>query len=197
MSRKYTWDEIEKHLSALGALLPVNCKLMVVGSIPSVYYHQFGQSTSDIDVWVDGSSIGNRNEFDRLCTKAGLSVNPTEDEPGSLYIQLLKPGEEPVIEVGDFNKDIPFLKYGNLILTHPPAANLIASKLNRASERDIADIVFLRAKFNISREQLIQVIETFQDATVKENALSNLVYLDLIDSCSKISSEDDLPSLAF
>lgn len=70
-------------------------------------------------------------------------------------------------------------RMGRLEIYRPPIEHLIASKLVRGDARDIEDVVFLAGKHQPEIETIRDVVETFSQPA-KQQALENLVYLDII-----------------
>jgi hypothetical protein len=56
-------------------------------------------------------------------------------DPDVPYIQLVEAG---IVEVGDFSKTNRLMEEGQLVVVRPPIENISASKLLRASPKDLA-----------------------------------------------------------
>ena len=55
---------------------------------------------------------------------------------------------------------------------------MIASKLVRASGKDVHDMVFLKQKFRISRDDVMAYIKAIGDKMARTTAQENIVYLE-------------------
>ena len=181
--------EMERFFIEIGKNLRYQIRLVLIGSSVGMLHGQPSRMTEDIDVWFPASQIDN-SDMKAACELAGLLFDPKGDTNGRPYIQMVHPG---IVVIGDYKKEheIHVSRYGNLEIAHPPVENVIASKLVRAEERDIADIMFLIKKFDINHKNIRHVIETFSEAK-REVALENMIYLSAME---EVWSEKKAPGV--
>jgi hypothetical protein len=148
-------------------------KLCLIGSAACLLGNMPGRVSRDLDIWKSSSDYDTL-ELKAASEAAGLLFNPKELlEPESPYLQIVEPG---IVQVGEF---IPVLleKMGRLELYRPPIENIIASKLVRAAEKDIEDILYLVKAFCPDVNTIKQIVHSFP-SHAKERSLENLVLLD-------------------
>jgi len=170
------WQIVQSALTELGRHLTKPTRLVLIGSSVGMWYGQPGRMTEDIDVWVPRSDL-DLGDIVQACEKAGLHFDPQGfDAPQEgLYMQMIKPG---IVNVGKWRDDDHMFVSGNLTVVHPPAQNLIASKLMRAEPSDLEDIVFLMARLKITLDEIKDAIKTLPKMAA-ETAQENLVYIEL------------------
>jgi hypothetical protein len=150
-------------------------RLCLIGSAACLLGNMPDRISRDLGIWKPSS------EYDTLqlksaAEKAGILFNPIGLlEPTQPYLQIVEPG---IVQVGNF-QPVLMEKMGRLEIYRPPIENIIASKLTRASEKDIEDIHYLSKVFLLDKDLVKKIIETFPQS-VQESALENLVYLDII-----------------
>lgn len=149
-------------------------RLCLIGSAACLFGGMDGRASRDLDVWKPVSHY-DRLELKRAAESIGLLFDPkTTLEPDKPYLQLIEPG---VIEVGTF---APVLidRLGRLEIWRPPIENLIVSKLIRCDAKDLSDIRFLISRHHPDRQCMHDLISALS-AKAREQALENLVYLDI------------------
>jgi len=147
----------------------------LIGSVACVFGGMAGRTSRDLDVWRPQSDY-DRLELRDAIEQAGLLFDPKSSlDPDKPYLQLIDPGPT---QVGNF---LPVLidRMGRLEIYRPPIEHLIASKLVRGDARDIEDVLFLAQKHRTTRDDVLSVTNTFPE-TARQQALENLVYLDII-----------------
>ena len=161
--------ELENILNKLGDSLEKPASLLLIGSAVGIHMGQTGRFTSDIDVWLDGSDF-DRADLARACAKAGVAFDPKGYEtPEGAYLQIVGKG---IVDIGSYKTERKMLRTGNLTVSSPPIENIVASKLLRASDKDMDDIVFLMATTATSLDEVARAIETLDEkhiATAREN----------------------------
>lgn len=168
-------SKVNQIFESISSHLTGDVKLSVIGSTVGIMHGQAGRMTEDIDVWADGSDFDHQ-DLRSACEKAGVLFNPvTLDTPDRFYMQIVQEG---ITQLGDYDKskEKTLLKIGKLLIVSPPIENIVASKLVRASQDDITDIVFLTAAFNIPMGAIESVIDTMP-ALQAEQARENIVLL--------------------
>jgi hypothetical protein len=176
-------SDVGHHLERLG----VSARLCVIGSVACMFDGADTRTSIDCDVWVPGSQF-HRKVLREAAEAAGLMFDPKQEVVESPYLQLVSPG---IVEVGDYDKDVLISNSGKLSLSRPPVENLIASKLLRGSEKDIADIAGLLTRHpTVTPDAVEKVLETFPSAS-RNKAAENLVFLHVL---QKAESIPDRPS---
>ena len=161
----------------LGAALQHPTTLCLIGSAPAIYYMQAGRYTGDIDVWEDAS------EFDLIdlrsaCETSGLIFNPdSEVLPEVPYIQLVAPG---VVNFPEGFKLRKIVKSGNLTIVMPPTSLIAASKLTRAAEKDIEDIVWWLNSRRLVLDEIAPAVASLPNPMDREFARENIVLVELL-----------------
>ena len=179
METGLTRIEWEEKLNTIGK--HTTAKLCLIGSAACIFSGMRGRTSIDLDVWKPKSQF-DLPTFRAAVESAGLELNPTEEIVERPYIQIVEPG---ICQTGDFSTTEGLMQTGSLEITRPPIANIIASKLVRASAKDLEDIAHLITSFNPMVEEVEKAINTMP-ARAKTAARENLVYLDvLLPSCDR------------
>ncbi len=161
--------EISKHLEH-------ETSLCIIGSAVGMFAQQI-RTSIDLDVWNKGSAFF-YSDLKQASEKAGLLFDPKgEMEPDKPYIQIVQPG---VVQVGDYHETEVVFRETGLTVVRPPIENIIASKLVRASAKDLEDIAYLRQYFAVPNEKIKEIISKFPRGTTREQALENSVYLEVL-----------------
>lgn len=150
--------------------------ICVMGAAALILLGQPERQTGDIDVWRPGSKMID-SDLQRLAAASGLAYDPKEYEPDGAYLQIINPGIVNLPSVRDdiwaTGQDSRVLWQGrNLTVVCPPPPIIAASKLVRATEVDIDDVVYLIGAIGVSRKQILQAADKFPDAdreTIREN----------------------------
>lgn len=185
------WRAIQAALMRVGELLQKPTRLVLIGSSVGMWYGQPGRMTEDVDIWSPKSKV-DLADITQACAKVGIHFDPKEyDVPrDGLYLQLVTSG---VVHVGKWKSEASMFRSGNLEVVHPPAENIIASKLVRAEPFDLDDIVFLMARLDITLDQVRTAVSTLA-GSAKERAEENMVYLelrsDLAAEASRVAAQD-------
>ncbi len=173
-----TRDEWSARLLAVGDHLAASgskAQISLLGSVPNILAGQPDRLTMDLDVWKAGSSFS-APHFRRAVESAGLLYNPTGAvDPDLAYVQIVNPG---IVQMGEFEA-LEIEQFGALQVCQPPAENLIASKLCRASASDLHDIAWMMAAYKADAEQVRRIIATFPRVQ-RGTATENLIYLDAL-----------------
>jgi hypothetical protein len=160
--------------------------LCLIGSAIGIFAQQPRVSTG-LDIWEQNSTFF-YTDLRQAVEKAGLLFNPKDEmEPDKPYIQIVQPA---IVQIGKFTDTTPLLREPGLIVCRPPIENIIASKLVRASPKDIEDIIYLKTRFAITKQQIENILKTFPPGIAKQTAEENLIYLD-IESPPAPSQESD------
>lgn len=172
------WHSVREALIRVGQHLQKPTRLVLIGSSVGMWYGQPGRMTEDVDIWAPKTKV-DLADIAQACEKAGIHFDPKEyDAPrDGLYLQMVTPG---VVHVGKWRSEESMFRSGNLEVVHPPAENIIASKLVRAEPFDLDDIVFLMGRLDISLDQVRGAVSTLA-GSARERAEENMVYLELRD----------------
>jgi hypothetical protein len=81
--------------------------------------------------------------------------------------------------MGVFDAASKMLRTGNLTVSRPPVENIVASKLLRASDKDLEDIVFLMSSTDTRIDSVVRAIGTLEEKH-RETALENLALVELL-----------------
>ena len=167
---------IEEILTAIGGHLRRRSRIVVVGSTASMLSGQDDRQTPDIDVWFPMSDF-DAGDMRQAVEAAGLRYDPRGEIAASdIYLQLLRPG----ITMYPLEFETQFLGvYGNLTVAMPPAALMVATKLARATESDLADVAWWMKNASIERTDVVRAIDLIPQSSNREEATANLVFLDI------------------
>jgi len=170
------WRAVQYALMRVGEFLRKPTRLVLIGSSVGMWYGQAGRMTEDVDVWSPKSTV-DLADVAQACEKAGIHFDPKGyDTPrDSLYLQMVTPG---VVHVGKWKSEESMFRSGNLEVVHPPAENIIASKLVRAEPYDLDDIVYLMSRLDVSMDQVRSAVATLA-GSARERAEENMVFLEL------------------
>ncbi|MBU18047.1 MAG: hypothetical protein CL725_10170 [Chloroflexi bacterium] len=170
------WRAVQAALMRVGEHLQKPTRLVLIGSSVGMWYGQAGRMTEDVDVWSPKSKV-DLADIVQACEKAGVHFDPKGyDAPRDrLYLQMVTPG---VVHVGKWKSEESMFRSGNLEVVHPPAENVIASKLVRAEPYDLDDIVYLMSRLDVSMVQVRNAVSTLADSA-RERAEDNIVFLEL------------------
>ena len=170
-----TREEWAEKLAVIGAYIQskgAEITIEVIGSWPAIESGMPGRTSEDLDVWTPNSRF-DRGLFREACLSAGLDFDPT-GEVDRPYIQLVRPG---IAQVPNHEPEQSTI-FGGLILVTPPPAAIIASKLVRASEKDVSDIVYLKQKYQVSTEDIRIFVKAISNEMARTTAEENIVYLE-------------------
>lgn len=150
-------------------------QLCLIGSAVCLLGNMPQRSSRDLYIWKPTSSYDTL-ELKSAVEKAGLLFNPKEFiEPDEPYIQIVEPG---IVQTGNFTP-VLMEKMGRLELYRPPIENIIASKLTRAAEKDIQDILYLLKAYQPNIAEIKSIIHSFPEAA-KAQGIENLVFLEVV-----------------
>jgi len=139
-------DEWVEKLDQLGAKLEelgVSAHIVAIGSVPAMLLGQPGRTSLDLDVWKPSSAF-HEAALREAAEAVGLLFDPKDFvEPDMPYLQIVRPG---IVQVGPFEPEAVD-QFSSLKISRPPVENILASKLCRASEKDIEDIFWLAGQF--------------------------------------------------
>ena len=149
-------------------------QLCLIGSAACIFAGMDLRVSEGLDIWQPSSDY-DLTELKNAAEAAGLSCNPTGIlEPDQPYLQIIEPG---IVQIGKF-KPVPMFKMGRLIVSRPPIENIIASKLTRAADKDIQDILYLIKTYQPDIREIKTIVQSFPHAA-KAQATENLIYLDV------------------
>lgn len=170
------WHVVQSALMRVGEHLKKPTRLVLIGSSVGMWYGQPGRMTEDIDVWSPKSDV-DLADIAQACDKAGIHFDPIEyDAPrDGLYLQMVRPG---IVHVGKWKSEESMFRSGNLEVAHPPAENIIASKLVRAEPHDLDDIVYLMNRLQVSLACIRVAVATLPELP-RSFAEENMVLLEL------------------
>lgn len=185
----YDWASLKAKLEILGQHIKRPTRLVLVGGLVGMSYGQPNRKTADIDVWSPRSSF----DFEGLrwaCQLADVAFDPktADAEESGLFLQLVRPTD--VVDFGrwDAKKERLIGQFGALSVMHPPAENLIASKLVRSEIKDIDDVVYLISKLDVPRASIEKAIATLP-RDIADIARENSVFLDVLMPDSAVAAE--------
>jgi hypothetical protein len=172
----HDWAHLQAALAAIGAHLKKPTRLVLIGSSVGMFYGQPSRMTEDIDVWSPKSTV-DIADITQACAKAGVAFDPQGyDVSGSgLYLQMVKPG---VVHVGKWKSEDSMFISGNLTVVHPPAENIIASKLVRCTAADIEDVVYLMRRLGVTLDAVKSAVSTLGVAA-QDLAAENMVLVEV------------------
>ena len=170
------WRAVQQALIQVGQHLKTPTRLVLIGSSVGMWYGQPGRMTEDVDVWSPNSSI-DLADISQACEKAGIHFDPKGYDVArdGLYLQMVTPG---IVHVGKWKSEHSMFRSGNLEVVHPPAENIIASKLVRAEPHDLEDIVYLMGRLGITLDLVRTAVETLS-GIAREFASENMVFLEM------------------
>lgn len=170
-------DFLREYFSRLDPLVRNGTVLYVIGGAAVALLGAKIRTTVDIDV----ASPYSRLEWMEFCAASasvGLPVNP---EPGyqGAYIEYVEPLMLTLPKPKTNDEDVVVLYKGfNLTVMTGSAADIIASKLYRYSDKDVSDIRFLMESSNVTlddiREAVVRLPQRFRDDVVLRENLKNL-----------------------
>ena len=164
-------DQWTEKLDALGGHLN-NAEITVIGSWPVIEWGLPGRTSMNLNVWMPASRF-DVDLFREACVAADLDLDPT-GEVCRPCVRLMYPGDAHV-PPHEFERN---MWCGGLILSTPPPAVLIASKLVRTSDRDFHDMVFLKHHFRVETEDIVEAVNAIDDKAARETAMGNLRFLE-------------------
>jgi hypothetical protein len=163
--------------SAIGKSLEHPAMLCLIGSAPAIHGGQPERQTQDIDVWGPQSNF-DQGDLADACRRAGILFNPKgEISPDDLYLQIIQPGAVSLPVA--FEPEI-ISRFGKLTVAMAPPAIAAASKLTRAAERDLADIVWWLRSRKIDLSEIEAAISLLPKAMDRDAATGNLTIVRLI-----------------
>ena len=167
------WNEklaaIGEHLRDHGSA----AALEIIGAWPVMEAGLEGRTSLDLGVWMPASDA-DRSTTAAACAAAGLDFDPT-GETDRPYLQLVQPG---IVSMPD-HVPVKVGRWGALTVLTPPPAVLAAMKLVRAEPKDVADVLFLASRHGLTREPVAAAVRSIPDASKRQTAEENLVYLDV------------------
>ena len=173
--------KIKEVLDKVDAELAQAQTICVIGSTATILMGQPQRRTEDIDVWAK-ASIFDETQMREAATRAGLLFNPIEDEPGLPYIRIVHPG---IVQIPGYDPQSntwlgqpprTLWTAEKLTVVCPPPEIIIASKMRRFEDRDIADSIWLMAESQIGADAVIEAIRNLP-ARFREEAEENFSIL--------------------
>ncbi|WP_444997739.1 DUF6036 family nucleotidyltransferase [Aliikangiella sp. IMCC44359] len=169
--------KIERVFQLLGEELDTPTILCVFGSSPAILSGQLFRKTQRIDVWYT-NSVYDSGKLSRACVKVGILYDPKgEVEPGSIYFQIVRSG---FVALPKKFETETLAQFGNLKLVMPAPAIISASKLVRANDNDIRDVVWWIRQRNIKKHEIDNAISNFPDSQHRKIAKENMVFVQLV-----------------
>jgi hypothetical protein len=170
-------SQLIRIFEALGSALEEPTTLCLIGSTPSIASGQPERQTADIDVWRPKSDY-DAADLGRASAVAGVLFDPKDElDPNAVYIQIVRPG---IVALPVEFEVEPIDRYGRLTIGMAPPAILVAAKLVRASETDLADAVWWMRERNLTLADIRQAVEAIPDTRLREAGQENLVLLQLV-----------------
>ena len=149
-------------------------QLCLIGSAVCLLGNMPERTSRDLDIWKPASTYDTA-ELKAAAKQAGIIFNPKDFlEPDEPYLQIVEPG---IVQTGEFTP-VLMEKIGRLELYRPPIENIIASKLTRAADKDIQDILYLLKTYQPDIPEIKSIVQAFPRAA-KAQATENLIYLDV------------------
>jgi hypothetical protein len=149
-------------------------KLCLIGSAVCVLGNMPERASRGLDIWKPSSSYDTL-EFKSAAEKAGIRFSPKDYiEPTEQYFQIVEPG---IVQTGAFTP-VLMEKMGRLEIYRPPIENIIASKLTRAAEKDIQDILYLLKAYQPDISEIKKIVHAFPEAA-KAQGIENLIFLEV------------------
>jgi len=149
-------------------------QLCLIGSAVCLLENMPERTSRDLDIWKPASSY-DTVELKMAAEHAGILFNPKEHlEPEEPYLQIVEPG---IVQTGKF-APVLMERMGRLELYRPPIENIIASKLTRAADKDIQDILYLLKTYQPDIPEIKSIVQSFP-RTAKAQAMENLIYLEV------------------
>lgn len=165
---------LEAMATALGKDGPP-VKLCLIGSAVCLLGNMPQRCSRDLNIWKP-TSCYDTLELKSAAGKAGLLFNPKEFiEPDEPYLQVVEPG---IVQTGNYTPVI-MEKMGRLELYRPPIENIIGSKLTRAAEKEIQDILYLLQAYQPNVTEIKAIIQSFPEPA-KAHGLENIVFLEVV-----------------
>lgn len=162
-------EQLERLLDRIDSNLSEPQTICLIGSSATILHGQTLRQTEDIDVWSPASKI-QRNLLMKAVESAGLKFDPTEDDPGREYLQIVHPD---IVRVPEFNsetglwlndKESSIVWQGkNLRVTTPPLEAIIVSKTLRFTQQDISDCLWILANNRVDAEHIKKAINALPD----------------------------------
>ena len=170
-------ERLDTFFSAIGNALEKPAMLCLIGSAPAIHCGQPGRQTQDIDIWGPQSNF-DRGDLAQACHKAGLLFNPVgETGPDDVYLQIVRPGV--VALPANFEPEV-LGRFGRLTIAMAPPALVAASKLTRAADRDLDDVVWWLKIRNIALHDIEAAIFRLPGDADRETAAENMTIVRLI-----------------
>ena len=164
---------LESMARALGKEGPP-VQLCLIGSAACLLGNMPERASRDLDIWKPESHYDTL-ELKAAAEQAGILFNPKEYlEPEEQYLQIVEPG---IVQTGKFTP-VLMERMGRLEIYRPPIENIIASKLTRAAEKDIQDILYLLKAYQPDIGEITRIVNAFPP-TAKAQGLENLIYLEV------------------
>ena len=170
-------DRLATVFTGIGAALKLPASLCLIGSAPAIHCGQSGRQTQDIDVWGPQSNF-DQGDLTQACRSAGVLFNPVgETGPDDIYLQIVRPGV--VVLPANFEPEV-LARFGKLTVAMAPPAIIAASKLTRAAERDLDDIVWWLRTRKIGLNDVEAAISCLPGEMNRETAAENMTIVRLI-----------------
>jgi hypothetical protein len=164
-------------LARLGDALAIQATICLVGDAPGILLDQPDRTTDGLDAWGAASSFDPADLAD-ACHACGVRYNPLDGEqPGSPYLRV--DGPNAVRLPGRFDVELIW-RYGNLSVTMPDAAMLVASKLVRGEAMDVRDVVWLQMQQGLGADAIRAAVDALPDPAARLRAKGNLFVIDLV-----------------
>jgi hypothetical protein len=172
-------------LEKLDGALSKPTRLCIIGSCALLLMGHNTRSTEDVDIWLPASDIDGA-DLARACRAIGVGFNPTHEDAGEAepYLQVVQPG---IVTLPKFTRgrwstgqvSTTVWKGKVLEVTIPPAAVLVASKLVRCEDRDLADCAYVMSRGAADETGVKAAIQKIP-ASARQTAAENVVLLGLL-----------------
>jgi hypothetical protein len=148
-------------------------ELLIRGGAAMLAHGLEQRVTVDIDVLPASHFI--EADLRRACDASDLGFNPADkDLVEHDYLEVV-PEETLILPRPDPERGYNTVFRGvHLVVRTPPAADLVIGKLKRLEPDDLADVVFLIGRFQLSKEDLLEAFERLparfkSDSVVQDN----------------------------
>lgn len=157
--------------------------ICVIGAAAILLLGHDARQTVDIEVWRAASTFIDP-ELKAITVAAGIGFDQRNERPSGAYLQIIDPGivNLPAMQGNDWpgGQQSRVLWQGqHLKVVCPPPAILAASKLVRASDVDLEDVIYLMAQQRLTRQQIANAAQSFEGMD-RQTITENLTILDVM-----------------
>jgi hypothetical protein len=170
-------EKLQDVLSRIGSALKRPTSICVIGSTPAILSGQKDRQTQDIDVWDPASSFDTADLSD-ACVAAGALFDPSGQlDPDDIYLQVVRPG---VVNLPNKFETVDLATFGNLKVVMPSPAVIVAAKLIRSDDRDLADIAWWIGRQRLDEGTVRAAIRTLPNKFDRQTADENIILINFV-----------------